>query len=147
MIVEQGQVIEISEQFLWVETVRQSACQSCSARSGCGQSVLSQLMDESKQYKKNILRVAAGNSKAKPGDKVEVAINEDALIKMSLLVYGFPILVLFLFSGIAQWYEFSDGTSVVFGVVGLLVAFVTVRQVMKRWSCDARYNPTLVVDP
>jgi len=143
MIVEQGLVVEKSEQFIWVETVRKSSCQSCAARGGCGQSVLSQLMDESKQFQKNIIKVEAADNSLVTGDNVSIAIDERALIRMSALVYGLPVLFLFLFSGLSQWLGFSEGVTVVFGASGLALALWVTRRVMKSWSCDTKYKPAL----
>lgn len=40
MITETGKVVAEKGERVWVQTIRASACQSCAARSGCGQRVL-----------------------------------------------------------------------------------------------------------
>ena len=40
MLIETGRVVALEGNTVWVETLRQSACGSCSARAGCGHGVL-----------------------------------------------------------------------------------------------------------
>ena len=44
MLEEAGQVVEVRDQFAWIETAPKTACTSCSVRSGCGTSVLAKLL-------------------------------------------------------------------------------------------------------
>ena len=44
MIEENAVVIDVNEQQVLLETQRQSACQSCSVKSGCGTSTLSKVV-------------------------------------------------------------------------------------------------------
>lgn len=144
MIIEQGQVIATSDNRVWVETIRKSACHSCTARSGCGQAVLGQMMDEKKQYQKNILRVNAENQTFQVGEIIEIGIEEGALLKTAALTYGVPILLLFLFSAVGQWMKFPDLAVALAGGVGLYSGFYWVRKIVASWDCDARYHPELL---
>jgi len=87
MIEEQAQVIEINGNQLVLLAQRQSACGSCSAKKGCGTSLLSQVVG------RKFSRFQAENSiNANVGDTVVVAIPEDALFKGSMVMYLIPIL-------------------------------------------------------
>ena len=89
MIHETGTVISVQGGEAWVQTIRESACQSCKARHGCGQKALAGLTSgQSRQIR------VANTLQAKPGDQVTVAIEETALLKASLLVYAVPLLLM-----------------------------------------------------
>src|SRR5690554_4483194 len=91
MIHETGTVISVSGDDAWVQTIRESACQSCKARHGCGQKALAGLTGgQSRQIR------VANTLQAQPGDQVTVAIEESALLKASLLVYAIPLLFMVL---------------------------------------------------
>ncbi len=145
MIAESGTVIAQDADFVWVETVRASSCQSCSARSGCGQAVLGQLMDEGRQYKKNVLRIARPDDavQAAVGSQVDVLIEEGVLVKTALLVYGFPLLVMLLMTSVAQALGWHDLVVAATGISGLALAFGWVRKVVSRWDCDTKYHPQM----
>ena len=145
MIAETGTIIAKDAQFLWVETVRASSCKSCSARSGCGQAVLGQLMDEGSQYKKNVLRVAIDDQRhpvsGDVGSQVQVLIEEGVVLKTALLVYALPLLVMFVVSAIAMGLGMSDGGVTLVGLAGLGLSFVAIKKWISRWDCDSRYQP------
>ena len=56
MICEAGRVAAIDGQWAMVETFQVSACKSCSAKAGCGQSVLGSIFSG----KRHLVRVAVG---------------------------------------------------------------------------------------
>jgi len=147
MIAETGTIIAKDADYLWVETVRASSCQSCSARSGCGQAVLGQLMDEGRQYKKNVLRVALSDqgatTSADVGSQVQVLIEEGVVLKTALLVYATPLFGMFLASSIAVVLGTSDGIVTLSGILGLGLSFAGVKKWISRWDCDTRYQPHL----
>ncbi|MGM0570410.1 SoxR reducing system RseC family protein [Marinobacter sp.] len=96
MIHETGTVISVSGDDAWVQTVRESACQSCKARHGCGQKALAGLSSgQSRQIR------VANTLRARPGDQVTVAIEESALLKASLLVYAVPLLLMVVATALA----------------------------------------------
>jgi sigma-E factor negative regulatory protein RseC len=115
MIHETGTVISVSGDDAWVQTVRESACQSCKARHGCGQKALAGLSSgQSRQIR------VANTLQARPGDQVTVAIEESALLKASLLVYALPLLLMVLataLAGVAM--PGDDRVAIVAAVAGL----------------------------
>jgi len=83
MISESGKVVGVDGDRVWVQTIRNSACQSCSARQGCGQRVLASATGG----RANQIRVL-NRLNAQVGDDVTLAIEETALLRASLLVYA-----------------------------------------------------------
>ena len=89
MIEESGTVVALDGDHVWVQTIRQSTCGSCSARKGCGQGALARMTDgRSNQVR---VRNACG---ASVGDQVVLGIEESQLLRASLLVYALPLLAL-----------------------------------------------------
>lgn len=91
MITETGKVIGIKGDQAWVQTIRASACQSCSARSGCGQRVLASVTGG----RANQVLVA-NTIGARVGEEVTIGIEERALLGASIRVYAFPLAAMVL---------------------------------------------------
>ena len=146
MIQEPGTVVATDEQFIWVETVRTSACQSCSARAGCGQAVLGQLLDERQQAQKNLMKMPRLNEQqpAQVGDQVSVGIPEDALIKASFMAYGLPILLMVVLAGIFNAISNSELIVIFAGVLGLAFGLAITRWYSRRWACEFRFHPRII---
>ncbi|WP_428239809.1 SoxR reducing system RseC family protein [Gynuella sp.] len=145
MIEEIGTVVQLNDQNVWVETVRRSACQGCRARSGCGQAVMGDLLDQSRQEQKNILKLARGSvDPIAVGDDVVVGIPEQALIRLACLAYGVPVMSVLVFGGIGQWIGWPDIGVVFASALGLIASIVSVKKISRHWSCDFRYQPVLI---
>ncbi len=141
MIEETGQIISCDGDYAWVETERSSACSSCSANKGCGTGALS------KVYANRFSRVKALNQlNATPGETVVLGLQEEALVRGSLAVYGLPLLGLFLMAMLGDVlankmaFEQADGLIAIFGIAGLLLGFYLVRLFSRRISNDERYQ-------
>ena len=116
MIHETGTVVSVKGREAWVQTIRESACQSCSARHGCGQKTLAQLTGGQARQ----IRVA-NTLNAQPGDQVTVAIHESALLRASLLVYALPLVLMVLATIMAAGLlPGRDGPAVVAALAGLV---------------------------
>jgi len=145
MIEETGQIISCDGDYAWVETERKSACSSCSANKGCGTGALS------KVYANRFSRVKALNQiNAAPGETVVLGLEEDALVRGSLAVYGLPLLGLVLAAMLGDALanemavEQADGMIAIFGIVGLFAGFYLVRLFSRKISHDERYQPIVL---
>jgi len=145
MIEETGQIVSCDGDYAWVETERKSACSSCSANKGCGTGVLS------KVYANRFSRVKALNQiNAAPGETVVLGLEEDALVRGSLAVYGLPLLGLILMAMLGDVLakemavQQPDGLVAIFGIVGLFLGFYLVRLFSRKISHDDRYQPIVL---
>lgn len=128
MIHEHGQVIARVGDDIWVQTIRQSACQSCSARQGCGQKVLA----GATSGRANQVRVA-NTLGARVGDTVTLELDEAMLLRASALVYGMPLMFTVVAAVAAQtWIAASDGVAMVGAGVGMAFGFWLSWRVQKR---------------
>ncbi|KEF31071.1 MAG: sigma E positive regulator RseC/MucC [Gammaproteobacteria bacterium] len=138
MITETGRVIALKGDQAWVQTIRASACQSCSARSGCGQRVLATATGG----RANQVLVA-NTVDAVVGDDVTIGIDERALLGASLIVYAIPLLLLIIGSLSAhQLSGGSDGWSITGALVGLASGVLASSTLQRRGR--QQYEPKLL---
>jgi len=127
MIEEQGLVIAIEADVVVVQTQRASTCGSCSAKKGCGTSVLAEGLGKGVTN----IRIVTDQD-VKVGDRVTLAINESALLKGSLFIYLLPLAAMILAALLGEYCAnlLSINTellSAIFGVVGLVGSFLFTR--------------------
>ncbi len=97
MIEETARVIAVDDDRLLLEAQTRAACNACSARQGCGTSLLSRWVG------RRFTRFSAHNSvNASVGDEVVVGLDESAMLRGSLLVYLFPLLIMIVFALLAD---------------------------------------------
>lgn len=145
MLEEQGKVVELEEGFAWVETQRKSACGSCSVNKGCGTGVVSKVVG------KRVNRVRAINEiNACVGDEVIIGLYEEALVRGSLALYLAPLIAMLLMAllggavGNELQLDSNEGLTVVFGLAGLGLGFLWVKNFSRRIATDARYQPVIL---
>ncbi|PSF10661.1 sigma E positive regulator RseC/MucC [Marinobacter fuscus] len=138
MITETGRVVAEAGSSVWVQTIRTSACQSCAARSGCGQRVLAAASGG--KANQVLIENTIG---ARVGDDVIIGLDEQALLRASVAVYGGP-LVLMVAGSILMHRVFGPQDIAAIGgaLAGLGAGFLLVR----RWQARAgeRYKPRLL---
>lgn len=141
MIEEVGKVVEVNSQGVWVETVKQSACSSCAARSGCGQKLLASVG----QGKRFIFRVNNPNNLSViTDDDVLIGIEEGAFLKATVFMYLIPLLALFLGAFITDMLGFAEGAVIIVSFVSLIVGFLFVRYGSSSLFRSYKYQPTLM---
>lgn len=115
LIEEKVQVLGVESEYLWVEGVQRSACHTCSAQHGCGQSVLAKLTARPVR-----LQISLDGRDARffqVGQHVTIGIADHVVVRGSLLIYLLPLLLLLL--GI--WLgERAFGNELATGICGLL---------------------------
>lgn len=138
MITEVGRVIARNGDNVWVQTIRQSACNSCSARQGCGQRVLASVSGG----KANQVLVH-NQLGANVGDEVTLAIGESALLGASILAYAVPLLLFVVGTVVGhQLMPETDSGSIMGGVMGLILGFGASRLLQARHGSD--YAPKML---
>ena len=116
-----------ADNVLWVETVVQQSCESCSARSGCGHSVLAKWFSRKRQCIP--VRCREGEaSLLTVGQWVEVGVPASSIVRASLLAYLLPLVG--LLSGALAFSHFAthSGASLsgeLFAIVGAVAGFLT----------------------
>ncbi len=118
MITEQAIVLRAAGPQVELELQRDSSCNGCELVDGCGVGALGRLLG---RRRKSL--VIDTDRRLQPGDRVVLAVPERALVRMSLLVYGLPLVGLLggALLPAALWPGASDALAVVFGATGFAV--------------------------
>jgi sigma-E factor negative regulatory protein RseC len=145
MLTEVAKVVAVEEDGVWVETIRQSTCGTCSAQKACGHSLLNQVSEK----QRNLVKALPGSlhaSQYQVGDDVEISIPESVILKGSLIVYLLPLVMMLLGSAIFSQLLHSspEAAAAVGAITGLALGFAAVYWHGLRHKDDAAYQPTLV---
>lgn len=118
------EVVEIGDGGVWVEGIQRSACNSCSARAGCGQHSLSKLGRPVRLW------IETADVYV-PGDQVILMLPEGSLALSALSLYGLPLMG--LIGGALLGYQGgSDATSMMTGALGLTLGLLAARLIARR---------------
>jgi sigma-E factor negative regulatory protein RseC len=124
MIEEEAIVISKDRGFAEVDIIRTKPCGLCGKTQGCGNSIWGKVFS----FKKRKIQIQ-NNINAKVGEKVKLVIEENYLLKASLLLYGVPLF--FLFGGMIASEYFLKVTNdlVVFfgGLLGFLLGIILLK--------------------
>ncbi len=141
MLEESGRVVDIDADGVWVETIKMSACASCSARSGCGQSLLASVG----QGKRSVICVDnPSNLAVSADDQVVIGIGEGAFMRISVLLYLIPLLTLFIAAVIAKLSGFAEPVVIGSGITGLIIGLGVVRYTSRTMMKSCKYHPVLL---
>ena len=132
---ETGRVVDVSDEYVWVETQRKSACGSCQNSAGCGTGSLSKLFVNDKPA---LLKVPK-TFEVKVGDHVHLSIDKQFFIQQIFLAYGLPLIGFFagavIFEGLtASFLIQGELLTIVGGIIGLFGGW---------WGSKKLYRPVL----
>ena len=96
MIEELAVVVKVENHQVWVESGQASGCGGCQQKASCTTNAIGSVL------KKKSVPVDC-DIQLKTGDEVVVAIDENLLLRASLLLYLMPLIALFTGAGIADW--------------------------------------------
>lgn len=138
-IEEQGVVVAADDAWATVRVERKSTCGSCSARSGCGNGVLAQVLGR----RELVLRLA-NTQNLRSGDRVILGVRDDALVSGALVMYLLPLFGLMLFPAMvaALFPALHDGWMIPAGIAGFALGLAAVRRWMR--GQGRRFDPVLL---
>ncbi len=142
MIETEAIVVKIEHAVAYVQAERKSSCSGCS-ESSCGTSVLANYFGQ-----KAPLYRASNEVGAKVGDRVVVGLDESALFKGTLLLYLFPLLLLFVGavagSALAVSAEAKDGYSIAGAFIGLAAGFLGLKFLSSKMGLGRQFQPVIL---
>ena len=145
MLLESGIVIEIFDQFAIVQTERTSYCSQCAANKGCGTASLSSVLGQKYTQIKVI-----NHGGVKVGDKVVIGLEEQALLKSSVVLYLLPLLSLFVFAlgyemlvTIGEWPRYEPLT-ILAGILGLFIGLNLAKRIIRQFSKETKLKPVML---
>ncbi|AHL74587.1 alginate regulatory protein [Stutzerimonas stutzeri] len=140
MIEESGRVIAVEPGAVWVETQRSSTCSGCSAKNGCGQGLMDRL---GVRERRGLIR-ALSDLQLKVGDSVVIGIQESVLLRGAILVYIFPLLVLFVSALAASEFSADEPYVILSGIAGFFVSWLFVRKRSQQTADDPGLQPIVL---
>lgn len=141
MLAERAKVVAVEPGVIWVETLSQSGCGSCAENGECGTGLLQRYLQTS-QY----LRIEIGEDDGasyQVGSELELGLDEGVMVRGSMLLYVLPLFGLLLGAGLG--YNLGgEASSVLLGVLGMLVAGVAVRLHANKNRFNPDYHPVIL---
>tara|TARA_R110002095_G_scaffold215868_1_gene211269 strand:- start:2200 stop:2637 length:438 start_codon:yes stop_codon:yes gene_type:complete len=141
MLTEQAQVVAVEAEGVRVETVRRSGCAGCQSKSVCGQRLLAEIGQGQR------FQIVSSNPQhiaLKPGDIVELGVQEAPFLQASAMIYLFPLVGLILAAVVAEMAAFAESGVVVSGLLGLFLGFGGVWSWSRSSNKQCRYQPQIV---
>ena len=145
MLTEQGVVVALEPNALWVETIQQSTCGSCAAKKGCGQKLLSSMGSSATQLR--VLVDDQDSHRYAVGEAVTIAIPENIVVMGSLFIYLLPLLLTIVFSGFAHTFYTIESISMLAGLLGFIVGAMIIRYHSYRSQYDPHLQPIVISEP
>lgn len=152
MLFEQGTVIAVEPDGLWLETLKLSSCKQCSAQKGCGQKLLVKSAAAKMTFIKAVFPKVYFDSHPKQsveqqwqiGDIAEIAIDELALVNATFIAYGVPLFTMLIAALAANYLLFSDVYVALLAFVGLFLGGILVRWHSRINIGDSGYNAKVI---
>ena len=142
MIEETAMVERVEGDYIWVSPASSGgACGGCKSSGSCSTSFLVKALQGNT---KKLIKVE-NTTQAKQGDTVVLGMQSHGLLIGSALVYLLPILGLFAFAVIGQQL-FGEVGSIVLGLGGMAVSFVTIRWLIKNAKMTPLFQQIIVVE-
>ena len=125
MIEEQALVIKASKERVTLEVVRTKPCGLCGQVRGCGNSIWGKIFSHQSGHIET-----RNDLNAKLGDIVILGIDETLMLKSSLMLYGVPLLLMFLGMLLANSFakEMVELYTLIGAVTGLFLGIVMIKR-------------------
>lgn len=129
MIRELATIQTIADDYLEVSTELKTGCGSCAQQNTCGAGVISKAFSD----RRATFRVNRPAGEFSVGEQVELLLPEQMLTQASLLIYGVPLIALFLMAVLSQsLLGFSEGVTIIAAFTAFIGSFWALKQWFKR---------------
>ncbi|MGD9159400.1 MAG: SoxR reducing system RseC family protein [Desulfobacteraceae bacterium] len=136
MIREQGIVEEINKNTAVIKVARSSSCKHCADKDSCS------VAD------RNMMIEVKNSLNAKEGDRVEISVPEGTFVKLSLMVYIFPIIALMIGAFLGNFISIKlntdpSATAAITAALFLTASFLCLKTVEKKKNTGEKYSPRM----
>jgi len=142
LIKENGRIIAVDANHIWVETINRGTCGTCVAEKGCGQTLLARWLSRNHYLKVSL--DGRNVSDFSVNDTVQIGIPENVVVVSALLVYCLPLFGMLFGASVGQTLFNHDLAAISFGVIGLLVGAVIVRLFSYRQRNNLKLRPVIL---
>ncbi|MCH8550482.1 MAG: SoxR reducing system RseC family protein [Natronospirillum sp.] len=146
MLEEEATVFSVDTEWVWVETLRNSACGRCAARAGCGQPLMARVLGAGRSAAHSRLPVAWPESGLRPsvGTRVVIGIPESSFLRLAFMLYLLPVLALLFGALGAHLLSGQDMVAMLAAVAAFALSLLWVRRWQHGWQRDPRWQPRLL---
>ncbi|MFC0323376.1 SoxR reducing system RseC family protein [Gallibacterium melopsittaci] len=140
MITEQAIVIDYQDGKVTVECQANQGCGGCASKASCGTAALTELTGKSTRYQFTF-------SCSRPmqiGEIVEIGLPEQSLLKLALIGYTLPLMVLIISVLVGNYWFTQEWQNILFTVFSTACAFVGVKLINRRLQQQQKYQPYLI---
>jgi len=136
---EEGKVIKLNLDTAWVKTVKTGNCEACSAKNSCN------AMEDGEE----MVVEAINRAGAHVDDRVIISIKTSSLLKLSFLLYVFPILCMiagaFIGQEVAPLFNLNSSVfSAIFAFAFFFIAFLFIKTRGKKLAEKDEYRPKII---
>lgn len=126
MIEQKATVIRSDDSTIWLQAERQSTCDKCQVKKGCGTGLLSEHVGR----RFSTIAVPKKTS-VQAGQQMNVSIPEEALLHGAFMMYLLPILFMFAGAITSRFLFAGEFLEIIGGIAGLMIGFYWVRKRLK----------------
>ena len=141
MLIETVVVTRVDEQGVWVRADEQGGCGSCSVQKGCGQSLYAKYFAAQSEL---MLHKEHMTVSVDVGDRLEIGLQESAMLKASLLVYMAPLSAFILVLALGSASAWPGWLLACSSVTALFLSACLVSSGFKRLSHMGAYAPQVI---
>ncbi len=139
MVTEEGIITRTDSSKAWVKTVRSSSCEACEAKDSCTEGSHSREMTVQIDNTMN----------ACIGDRVAIGFRTGPLLKLTFMLYVFPIILLMAGAALGQiaapvLNTDQSLTSLFTGLLCFAMAFGIIRKLNNKLANQKKYMPFLI---
>lgn len=140
MVTETAVVIDVDGDYAWVECVSRSACGHCHAADSCGNSAVAKAFAPKTHRFQVRLKFPV-----LPGQRIQVGLPAQSIVRSALLVYLLPIVMMILGVIFAVvMLGNSDNVALVGCLTGGLIGFLLARWGAKHLAHRREYEPVML---
>mgnify|MGYP000179511421 CR=1 FL=1 len=150
MLCVRGVVCDVGADYLLLETEQQSSCASCAVKAGCGQGALARWGAQRQRLQVPLAGRAATDYTL--GQRVDIGLDEQALVSGALRVYLLPLLGLLVGTCLGQWlgpdlvlgWRLVESLSALLALMGFCISVLALIAWSRRDRSDSRWQPFLL---
>ena len=139
MIEEQAEVTAIEGPYAWVTCRAQQDCARCAEGKGCGGGILGRWLGDRLHRVRVTYQGDLGI-----GDCVVIGLDERVLFSLALLVYGLPLVLMFVGAALGHGWIGGDVAAGVGMLVGLSVGFAWVHGFSRKMRLVRQFQPMVM---
>lgn len=136
-IEEKVLVIDVHGEFIFLEREYKSSCDKCSSRNGCENLISVFTPKSSARFKIN------NTLGLKKGDNVIISMPSVNMLTATVVIYLFPLLLLFIFSFLAKMFV-GEVSSIVCGLLGFFWGLILIRHFTQKSEITKKFQPKLI---